>query len=84
MKTLITTLSLALASLLASSAMAADAAATTTGKPDLSACKADAEKLCPGIEPGGGRLKACFKEHRKDLSSECKKEMGAARKSKGE
>jgi hypothetical protein len=79
MKTLITTLSLALAGLLANSAMAADA---TGPKPDMSACKADAEKLCPGIQPGGGRLKACFKEHKKDLSADCKKEMGAARKAK--
>ena len=79
MKTLIATFSLALAGLCAAPAMAAD---TPAPKTDMSACKADAEKLCPGIQPGGGRLAGCFKEHKKDLSADCKKELGAARKAK--
>ena len=40
------------------------------------ACKADVEKFCPGITPGGGRLMECMKPHRKEVSDECK----AARK----
>ena len=36
------------------------------------ACKADAEKLCKGILPGGGRIAACLKSHENDLSDECK------------
>ena len=69
MKALAAVLSLALASLFASpAAIAADAPAA--GGANLSACKADAEKLCPGIEPGEGRIKACFKAHKKELSPE--------------
>ena len=40
------------------------------------ACKADVEKFCAGIKPGGGQLKDCMKPHRKEVSDECK----AARK----
>jgi len=32
-------------------------------------CVADLKKLCPGIEPGGGSLQACMREHLKDLST---------------
>jgi hypothetical protein len=35
-------------------------------------CKADAEKFCKDVEPGGGRIKKCLKEHEADLSPECK------------
>ena len=35
-------------------------------------CKADAEKFCKDIKPGGGRIIACLKEHRAELSAECK------------
>jgi len=77
----IATLSLALAALCAlSTAFAADPPAA--GGEQLGACKTDAEKLCPGIQPGEGRLKACFKEHRKDLSPDCKKELASARKAR--
>jgi phage host-nuclease inhibitor protein Gam len=36
------------------------------------ACKSDAEKLCQGIEPGGGRIRACLKSHEAELSEACK------------
>jgi len=48
------------------SAMAANAAG-------LSYCKADAERLCPGVPPGGGRLIACLKEHKEEVSIGCGK-----------
>jgi hypothetical protein len=85
MKTLLTTLTLSLAGLLAVPAvMAADAAAGGAAAPGSNACKADAEKLCPGVQPGEGRIKACFKQHKDQLSPECKNEISqAAKKRKG-
>lgn len=36
------------------------------------ACQADFVKLCPGVMPGGGRVAACFKEKRDQLSDGCR------------
>jgi hypothetical protein len=36
------------------------------------ACKNDLKALCGSIEPGGGRLRDCMKEHRSQLSDTCK------------
>ncbi len=36
------------------------------------ACKADIEKFCKGITPGGGAIIKCLKEHNAELSEECK------------
>ena len=27
-------------------------------------CKADVARLCPGVQPGGGRIIGCLKEHK--------------------
>jgi hypothetical protein len=35
------------------------------------ACSADAERLCPGVEPGGGRIFACLKLQERAVSSRC-------------
>ncbi len=37
-----------------------------------SPCKADYEKLCGDVKPGGGRIMECLKEHKDELSPECK------------
>ena len=34
-------------------------------------CKADVERLCPGVEPGGGRIVKCLKAHKMDMSVGC-------------
>jgi hypothetical protein len=44
------------------------------------ACKGDAEKLCPDVKPGEGRILRCLKQHENDLSSACKKEMTPPKK----
>jgi len=36
------------------------------------ACKNDMKALCGSVQPGGGRLKDCMKEHRSQLSESCK------------
>lgn len=41
------------------------------------ACKADAEKVCAGIQPGEGRIMACLKEKQAQVSDACKAEMTA-------
>lgn len=36
------------------------------------ACKADIEKFCKDVKPGGGAIMKCLKEHDAELSAECK------------
>jgi Cysteine rich repeat len=39
----------------------------------LDYCKADAERLCPGIPMGGGHIVGCLKEHKMEVSVGCAK-----------
>ena len=82
MKNLFVALSVAAGGLVASTVvMAAGAASAPAGGGGaMQACKADAERLCPGVKPGEGRIMQCLKEHKKDVSPECKKEVGEARR----
>ena len=34
-------------------------------------CKADVARLCPGVQMGGGRIIACLKGHKMELSVGC-------------
>jgi hypothetical protein len=34
-------------------------------------CLADLRNLCPGIPPGNNALRACMRQHIRDVSSEC-------------
>jgi hypothetical protein len=36
------------------------------------ACDADIQKLCPAVQPGGGRILACLKENKDAVSDTCK------------
>ncbi len=38
----------------------------------IQACKADYQRLCNGVKPGGGAILACFQEHGDQLSAPCK------------
>ena len=53
-----------------------------TGGP-LAACRADAERICPGVQPGGGRLIECLKEHQDDVTIGCAKELKAIKAKMG-
>ena len=35
-------------------------------------CVDDAKKLCPDVQPGQGRVAACLKQHKDELSAGCK------------
>ncbi len=40
-------------------------------------CKADVARLCPGVQLGGGRIIACLKEHKMEVSVGCAKAIQA-------
>ncbi len=42
-----------------------------------SACRADVERLCPGIPSGGGRIAACLKANQAQVSPACKAELAS-------
>ena len=48
------------------------------------ACASDVQKLCSGVQPGGGRVLACLKQHKDQVSDGCKQAvLGAMQKSGG-
>ncbi len=61
-------------SIILSAALMAFAVSANAASP-LAFCKADAARLCPGVEPGQGRLVKCMKEHKDEVSIGCAKEL---------
>src|SRR5262249_59605323 len=53
------------AALLANTAVAQDAATVRQ------ACSADLQRLCAGVQPGGGRILQCMRTHKTELSPDC-------------
>ena len=51
------------------------ASGPTAQAQELAYCKADAERLCAGIRPGGGKLAHCLKAHENEVSIGCAKEL---------
>ncbi len=43
------------------------------------ACRADVERLCAGVQRGGGRIFECLKAHEADVSESCKTSMAEHR-----
>lgn len=86
MKTVIATLAIACAgAFAASAAFAADSAAAAAPAASgavMDACHDDFQKLCPDAQPGGGQLKTCIKDHKRELSRECKKAIVQARRAR--
>jgi len=39
------------------------------------ACTGDMEKFCKDVQPGGGRILKCLREHTQELSSACRQEI---------
>ena len=47
-------------------------------------CKADIQRLCRGVQPGGRRLLACLKAHEDDLTVGCAKELKSLKQRTGQ
>jgi len=45
-----------------------------------SACEADVQKLCAGVQPGGRRIANCLKENQAKVSQPCKDAIAARHK----
>src|SRR5262249_2836387 len=43
-------------------------------------CKADVERLCPNVPPGGGRIKACLMQHQNEMTVGCAKALQGLKK----
>ena len=65
--------------MVASLAIAQDHDQTLVPKSSKGACKADIEKFCKDIKPGGGRIWACLKSNGDRLSQECANQMAIER-----
>ncbi len=37
----------------------------------IALCKSDIARLCPGVQPGGGRIIDCLKAHKMEMSVGC-------------
>ncbi len=42
-------------------------------------CAADVQKYCKDVQPGGGRIAICLKEHQNDLSPACKEKIAVVK-----
>lgn len=53
--------------------------AAAEGAKPRHACRADVERLCKGVESGGGRIAKCMREQRSEISADCRTALKAAR-----
>jgi len=65
--------------MLAGTGLAQDQDQTLIPKEGKGACKADVEKFCKDIKPGGGRIWACLKSNGDPLSQECANHLALER-----
>ena len=47
------------------------------------ACRADIEQLCASVQPGGGRIVQCLREHQDRVSPDCKSALSEPRGRRG-
>ena len=45
-------------------------------------CRADIERLCPGVKAGGGRIKESLKKHEEGMSVGCAQALQTLKKSR--
>ena len=51
--------------------------------PVKQACAGDVKTLCPGVEPGGGRLMQCLHQNSEKVSPKCKSALAEAKAARG-
>ena len=56
---------------------------TQAANAPLALCKADAERICAGIAPGDGKIIACLKQHKNEVSVGCAKALKTTKKKMG-
>jgi hypothetical protein len=44
------------------------------------ACAADRQSLCSGVQPGGGRIIACFQQNAAKISAPCRQALAGLKK----
>ncbi|MEO8602829.1 MAG: cysteine rich repeat-containing protein [bacterium] len=66
---------IAMATLTAVAAQAQTPSPAGAGDELTGPCRADVAKLCSGVEPGGGRMKQCLRDHATELSPGCRKTL---------
>jgi Cysteine rich repeat len=67
------------ACLLVIAALSTVSAAQAEEKEGAGACRADVQKLCKGVQPGGGRIAVCLKQHESEISPGCRENIAKAR-----
>lgn len=70
------------AAVLAFSSVMTLAADQPQGNSPRAARKADVEKLCSGMQPGGGRIVACLKQNEAQVSAACNDALPKTRERK--
>ena len=53
-------------------------AQTASPQDPRTACAADVQKLCSNVPTGGGRIIACLKQHKEEVSDRCKQAIVSA------
>lgn len=75
---------LAIALIRAVSAQDSTAGQATLLNEVRAACQSDVQRLCSGIQPGGGRILSCLMQHKDDVSGQCQQAYTKARQAAGQ
>ena len=46
-------------------------------------CKSDIQRLCPDVQPGGGRILQCLKSHKQEMTVGCAQGLAKMKKGMG-
>jgi hypothetical protein len=69
--------------LMAASAFGLVVVAAPAAQAQFAYCKADVQRLCAGVQPGGHRIINCLKAHQDEVTVGCAKELKALKAKMG-